>query len=243
MNASSPSIGTWLSIGSPAIAELAALSGFQWVLLDLEHGCATDAAIPDQLRAMRGLPTEAIVRVGAPHPDLIARVLDWGAHGIMVPHVDTPEQAERIVQSTRYTPRGHRGVSRTVPSTGYGLRPASDPMPDPVIMAQIETIKGVRQAGEIAQIDGINVLFVGPADLQFDLTHGTESASAPGDFAHCLNMVVSAATASGKEAGILIRELGDLPFYLDLGFTRIAVDSDVAILRKAYQQTISQIPR
>jgi 2-dehydro-3-deoxyglucarate aldolase/4-hydroxy-2-oxoheptanedioate aldolase len=125
MNDSSPSrIGTWLSFGSPAIAELAALAGFHWVLLDLEHGCATDAAIPDQLRAMRGTPTEAIVRVGAPHPDLIGRLLDWGAHGLMVPHVDTPEQAEAIVRATRYTPRGHRGVSRTVRSTGYGLRSA-----------------------------------------------------------------------------------------------------------------------
>jgi len=69
-------IGTWLSIGSPVIAELAALSGFDWVLLDLEHGSAPEAALPEQLRALRGSRTQGIVRVGAPHPELIARVLD-----------------------------------------------------------------------------------------------------------------------------------------------------------------------
>ena len=71
-------IGTFLSIGSPAVTELAAECGFDWVLIDLEHGCESEAALPDQLRALRGSNTIAIVRVSAPHPDLIARVLDWG---------------------------------------------------------------------------------------------------------------------------------------------------------------------
>ena len=87
------SIGTWLSVGSPVIAEVAALCGFDWVLLDLEHGSAPEAAIPDQLRALRGSQTKGIVRVGAPHPDLIARVLDWGADGVMVPHVNSVAEA------------------------------------------------------------------------------------------------------------------------------------------------------
>ncbi len=232
-----------MSLGSPAIAELAALAGFHWLLFDLEHGSATECAIPDQLRALRGTATQGIVRVGAPHPDVIARLLDWGAHGLMVPHVDDAGQAQRIVQSTRYTPRGHRGYSRTVRAYDYGLKSSQTPAPDPVVMAQIETARGVRNAPEIAQVDGVDVLFVGPADLQFDLTHGPEKDDPPGDFAFCLSAVVTAATASGKEAGILIRDLGDLPFYLDLGFTRIAVDSDVAILRKAYLQTLSPNPR
>jgi len=131
---------------------------------------------------MRGLPTEAIVRVGAPHPDLIARLLDWGAHSSCMRSLMSIPRNKRN-GSSRPPATRHAGivVSRApFPGAGFRLRPASDPMQDAVIMAQIETIKGVRQAGEIAQIDGINVLFVGPADLQFDLTHGTESASAPG---------------------------------------------------------------
>ena len=97
MNSPTLRLGTWLSIGSPAIAELAGLCGFDWVLLDLEHGCETEAALPNQIRALRGSHTQAIVRVGAPHPDLISRVLDWGANGIMVPHVNSAAQAEATI--------------------------------------------------------------------------------------------------------------------------------------------------
>ncbi len=112
MNAIPPSIGTWLSTGSPVIAELAALSGFDWVLLDLEHGNESEAALPNQLRGLRGSRTRGIVRVGAPHADLISRVLDWGAHGIMVPHVNSAAEAARIVQSAHYAPRSARAFTQ-----------------------------------------------------------------------------------------------------------------------------------
>lgn len=228
-----PQLGTFLSTGSPAVAELAALSGFDWVLLDLEHGCATESAVPDQLRAMRGSGTKAIVRVGAPHSDLIARVLDWGAHGIMVPHVDSAATADSIVRAAYYAPRGHRGYSRTVRAHHFGLRAPAE-TPPPILMAQIESVEGVHHAGEIAAVDGIDVLFVGPADLEFDLK--CRATSDPGDFSQCLSSVVAAARSTGKEAGILARDPANVPDLLKLGFTCIAVDSDIAILRKAWQR-------
>lgn len=232
-------LGTWLSSGSPAIAELIGLSGFDWVLLDLEHGCESEAALPHQLRALRGSRTAPIVRVGAPHADLIARVLDWGAQGIMVPHVNSAAQAESIVQAAHYAPRGHRGLSRTVRAYDYGLNPPGPETPPPLILAQIETIEGVEHAAEIARVDGIDVLFVGPADLQFDLKN--RAASAPRGYQQCLTSVAAAARAAGKAAGILVRDQADLQPHRDLGFTHIAVDSDLAILRKAYQQTVSTL--
>jgi 2-dehydro-3-deoxyglucarate aldolase/4-hydroxy-2-oxoheptanedioate aldolase len=112
-------------------------------------------------------------------------------------------------------------------------------MPAPIIMAQIESIEGVTHATEIAHVDGIDVLFVGPADLQHDLAH--RATAAPGDFAECLNLVVTAAKGAGKESGILARDLADVPNYLKQGFTQIAIDSDLAILRKNWQQTLSKI--
>lgn len=233
-------LGTWLSIGSTAVAELAALSGLDWVLLDLEHGCATEAALPDQLRALRGSRTRAIVRVCAPYPDLIGRVLDYGAHGIMVPRVNTAEDAERVVQAAHYAPRGRRGVARGVRVYDYGLNPQRDDSPKPLIMAQIESNEGVKNVSEIARVDGINVLFVGPADLQFDLTHRPESA--PGDFASCLKKVVATAREAGLSAGILLREMVDVAPHRELGFSHIAVDSDVSILRKAWQQMLANHP-
>jgi 2-dehydro-3-deoxyglucarate aldolase/4-hydroxy-2-oxoheptanedioate aldolase len=230
--------GTWLSVGSPVLAELAGIVGFDWVLIDLEHGNATEAAVPEQLRALRGSPTQGIVRVGAPHPDLIARVLDWGAHGVMVPRVNSAAEAEHIVQAAHYTPRGRRGYSRTVRAYDFGVRFPEDAAA-PILMAQIETIEGVNHAFEIAKVEGIDVLFVGPADLQYDLKN--RAAAAPGDFQSCLEKVAAAAKDAGKQAGILVRDPGEIPKYLDLGFSHIAAESDVSILRKAWQSTLSAI--
>lgn len=241
MNSPTLRIGTWLSIGSSAVAELAGMSGFDWLLFDLEHGCQTDAALPDQLRALRGTSTQAIVRVGAPHADLISRVLDWGAAGIMVPHVNSAEQAEHVVQAAHYAPRGHRGVARTVRACDYGLKPPPTENPKPIIMAQIETVEAVKNVEEISRVDGINVLFVGPADLQFDLSHRAEPACP--DFPSCLQAVSAAARKAGIASGILLRDITDVPSHLEQGFTHIAVDSDLSILRKAWQKTISDLNR
>jgi len=235
MNASSLSLGTWLSIGSPAIAELAALSGFDWVLLDLEHGCVSEATIPDQLRALQGTATKGIVRVGAPYPDLIARVLDWGADGIMVPRVESAGTAADIVTAAYHAPRGRRGFSRTVRATDYGL---GEHPSNPVIMAQIETVAGVAAAAAIAAVEGITTLFVGPADLRHDLEHS--SSLELSDYDTCLEQILGAAREAGKETGILVRDSAGISRHADLGFTRIAVDSDLSILRNAYQTLLSR---
>jgi 2-keto-3-deoxy-L-rhamnonate aldolase RhmA len=226
-------LGTWLSVGSPVIAELAAVCGLDWVLLDLEHGCGSEADVPDQLRALRGGPTRGIVRVPGDRPDLVARVLDQGADGVMVPHVDRAEQAEQLVRAASYPPRGQRGVSRTVRAHDYGLRPL-DGRPAPMLIAQIETLDAVDEAAAIAAVDGIDVLFVGPADLQHDLAVRKPAAGA--GFEDCLDRVVAAARAAGKAAGILVREPGDLPRRAEQGFSFVAVESDVAILRNAFRR-------
>ena len=230
-------LGTWLSIGSSVIAELAALSGFDWVLFDLEHGCVSEATLPDQLRALRGSSTKGIVRVAAPAPDQIARVLDWGADGIMVPRVECAAAAESIVRFACHAPLGRRGFSRTVRATDYGLTPHPD---KPLIMVQIESLTGVSGAEAIAAVEGVDVLFVGPADLRHDLEHNPNEGLPSYD--ECLAMVLSAARAAGKEVGILVRDAAELASHRDLGFTRIAVDSDLSILRKAYQNILSQKP-
>lgn len=228
---SSLRLGTWLSVGSPVIAELAAECALDWVLFDLEHGCASESALPDQLRALRGSPTAGVVRVGAPHADLIARVLDWGAHGLMVPHVNSAEEARQIVRAAHYAPRGQRGYSRTVRAHGYGLRVPGDSPPPSIIMAQIETLHAVECAAEIAAVEGVDVLFVGPADLGFDLK-ARQSARSEDE---CLVEVIAAAKQHGKASGILVRRPEDLEKMKALGFAWLAVDSDIGILRAAYQ--------
>jgi 2-dehydro-3-deoxyglucarate aldolase/4-hydroxy-2-oxoheptanedioate aldolase len=238
MKKNQPHLGTWLSIGSPVIAELAALSGFDWLLFDLEHGSGTEAALLPQLQAIRGTNTAGIVRVGAPHPDLIGRVLDWGAHGLMVPHVNSAAEAGNIVQAAHYPPRGRRGFSRTVRAHDYGLRP-HDKTPAPIIMAQIETIEAVENARAIARVEGIDVLFVGPSDLNLDLKSRPKQAKR--DYASCLKQVIAAANEAGKACGILIRDVADLPSLRKQGFTWLAVDSDLAILRNGYRKLVEDL--
>lgn len=230
-------LGTWLSIGSPVIAELAALSGFPWVLFDLEHGSAAEAAVPDQLRALRGSNTQGIVRVPAVQADLIARLLDWGADGIMAPHVNSAAEAEELVRAAYYPPRGRRGLSRTVRAHDYGLR-AVEERPSPLLMAQIETLDAVYASPSIANVAGIDVLFVGPADLQHDLKQRTES-SAP-SFEECLERVTSAARDAGKSAGLLVREPTELPKRVQQGFKFVAVQSDLALLRDAFRAIVRE---
>ncbi len=232
-------LGTWLTIGSPVIAELAADSGFDWLLFDLEHGCGTEDALLGQLQAIRGSHAAGVVRVGAPHADLIGRVLDRGADGIMVPHVSTVARAQVCVQAVYYPPRGQRGVARSVRACGYGIRPlaATDAIAPPLIMAQIETAEGVENARAIAQVDGIDILFVGPADLQFDLDARPRRAAR--DFQGCLMEVADAAAAAEKQCGILVRNPAETSTFHKLGFTLLAVESDLAILRKSYQSLVT----
>ena len=242
LRGTSNTIGTWMSIGSPIIAELAAACGFDWLLFDFEHGCASEASLIGNLQALNGSKCAPIVRVGAPDPHLLMRVLDWGAAGVMVPHIESAEAAESCVRSISYPPRGHRGFSRTVRAYQFGLRPPiTDPAQKPVFIAQIETREGVRNAAAIAAVEGVDMLFVGPADLAFDIQARPEGNDPRADYDACLKIVIEAAYAAGKSTGILVRNHADIAPLSKLGFQHLAVDSDLGNLRGHYQQTLQTI--
>jgi len=211
-----------------------------WVLLDLEHGEFGEEQIAPLLRALKGSRTKGIVRVPTLASDLIGRVLDRGADGIMVPHVRSAVEAAQVVEAMRYPPHGSRGVSRTVRAWRYGMREFADgPVEAPVFLAQIEDPEGVASAAEIALVDGVTALFVGPADLQHSLGHAT---SAPG-YDDCLASVVSAASDAGIASGILTRDTTTLSSLAESGFRWIAVGSDLGFLRTSYQKLTSQLGR
>lgn len=231
------SFGTWISIGSPVVTELASSFDFDWLLLDLEHGCLTESEVLPNLQAMRHSNAAGIVRVPSAEPTLIARMLDRGAHGIMVPHVTSAAAAKEIVSATRYAPEGRRGYSRTVRTYDYGLRPPGEKAPHQIVMAQIENHAGVEAAEEIASVEGIDVLFVGPADLTHDLT----SRGMPEFYPEALTRVSSAAQKHGKKAGILVRNANDIPSLKAAGYTVLAIDSDVGLLRNGYQKSLTAI--
>lgn len=164
-----PVVGSWLSIGHPAVAELMAMSEFDFVLIDMEHTPISVRGVQRLVRAIEATdgPTTPVVRVPAADPMWVQRVLDTGVTNVMVPKVDTPEEAAEFVDNARYPPEGTRGIAGSR-ATGYGRsfeEYVSSVNDDVLVIAQIETKSGIDNAAEIAGTDGITALFVGPADL------------------------------------------------------------------------------
>ena len=219
--------GFWLNLGSPVTAEMAGLAGFDWVMLDHEHGPGSESTILHQLQAVSATPAACLVRIAANEPPRFKRVLDAGAHGVMVPYVSTAADARAVVQAMRYPPRGTRGVAKLTRASAFGARfdeyfaHAHEWL---VSLVQIETEEAVRNAAEIAAVDGVDVVFVGPMDL-------TTSMGIPGQygdarFHDALGEVADAARGAGKAAGILLLDPANLPLVRELGYTVVALGSD-----------------
>jgi 4-hydroxy-2-oxoheptanedioate aldolase len=219
--------GFWLNLGSSVTAEMAGLAGFDWVLLDHEHGPGGEETLLHQLQAVSATPAACLVRVAANEPPRFKRVLDAGAHGVMVPYVSTADEARAAVNALRYPPRGMRGVAKLTRASSFGARfdgyfaHAHEWL---VTLTQIETTDAVANAAEIAAVDGVDVLFVGPMDL-------TTSMGIPGRyddarFHDALGEVADAAREHGKAAGILLLEPSNLALCRELGYTVVALGSD-----------------
>jgi 4-hydroxy-2-oxoheptanedioate aldolase len=234
--------GMWLNLGSPVTAEMAGLIGFDWVLLDHEHGTGSDTTIAHQLQAVAATPAVALVRIAANDPVRVKRVLDAGAHGVMAPYVSTPAEAQALASAMRYPPRGVRGVAKMTRSTGFGatfddyFAHAHEWL---VTVTQIETEEAVGHAGAIAAIDGVDVLFVGPMDL-------TTSLGIAGDYEHpraveAFRHVAGAAKAAGKAAGILLGDPAHVTMCRELGFTFVALGSDGGSASAGMRQALAEL--
>ncbi len=227
-------LGTWITSGSSIVTEIVSSFGFDWLLFDTEHGCMPEAVLLQNMQAVKG-EARIIVRVGRLDEHYISRALDWGADGIMLPHVSTPEQVKRCVKAMNFPPYGERGYSSSARCFDYGNNSPEDlkSFDRPLLMVQIEDYPGVKNIRQIASIEEIDVLFVGPSDLRLDLSMRPETESF--DFDEALKIVSKAAAEHGKQSGILVRDNRDLPKLYEIGYTAIAAGSDLGILRKGYQ--------
>ena len=164
--------GAFAGLGSPVATEIMARSGFDWLIIDLEHGAGTESDLLANLHAMGATPAAALVRPQSGERLRIGRALDLGAHGIMVPRVDLPEQAREAISFMRYPPDGARGLALSTRGAGLGeLGHTQIQAINRRILGiiQIESRSAVEHAAEIAAIDGVDVLFVGPTDLSHSL--------------------------------------------------------------------------
>lgn len=229
-------VGTWISVGSPVITEVISNFPLDWILFDLEHGCMNETALFANLQAISRTDLKIIVRVGQFDEALIGRVLDWGADGIMMPHVDTPELAAACVKAIQYPPYGNRGVSSSARCFAYGARPPKDleKWQSPLLLVQIEDYESVQRCDEIAAVEGVDVVFVGPRDLGADLS--TRPAGESMAFDEALKVVARAALKNNRQAGILVRNEDDLPKFKQFGYTCLAAGSDLGIIRSGYRK-------
>lgn len=223
--------GTWLNLGSTVSAEMVGRAGFDWALIDQEHGAGGDETILPQLIALEAGPTVGIVRVAWHEPWRFKRALDLGAGGVMVPYVETADAARQVVSAMRYPPRGARGAARFIRATGFGAdfdRYYAEADDNLLTVVQIETAAAVENAEAIAAVDGVDVLFVGPLDLSVSL--GIRGQSQHPDFRAAITRVVRAARDAGKAAGTVIPTLAQLDGAIDDGYTFLAVGSDGALV-------------
>ncbi len=223
-----PTVGAWVNLGSLAAAEIVARAGYDWVVLDLEHGMGSEADIHAQLLAVQGTPTTALVRVASIERLRIGRALDLGADGLVLPRCDTPADAADALRWMRFPPTGIRGVALLNRGNGYFERThatLASTVNDQVLgVFQVESPEAVAAAGELAAIDGVDVLFVGPADLSHSL--GVPGRFDEPVFTSALDAVVAACRAHGKAAGILLGDASFVPAYRARGFSFLGVGSD-----------------
>ena len=223
--------GTFAGLGSPVATELIGHAGFDWVIIDLEHGAGTESDLLTNLHALGTTTTTTLVRPQSGERLRIGRALDLGAHGIMVPRVDRPDQAREAVSFMRYPPDGGRGLALSTRGAGLGALGHTD------IQAinrrilgiiQIESPSAVEHSPEIAAIDGVDVLFVGPTDLSHSL--GIPGRFDDPAYLDALRHVTASTDAAGKVAGILLRDASSLPRHRELGFRFIGLGSDGAFI-------------
>jgi 4-hydroxy-2-oxoheptanedioate aldolase len=232
--------GTFLGLATPLSAEIAALSGVDWVLLDLEHGAASESDIGTTVVAARAHQVPTLVRVESLSRIRIGRALDAGAAGVMVPQIQNADDVRELVTYMSYPPTGKRGVATYNRSASWGKDLSTlQSGRSAACIVQIETKSALEDIDAIAAVDGVDVLFVGPLDLSFAL-------GIPRDFANPLfieatERVIKAAKAHGKVAGILAADATAAVDLRNRGFEFIAIGSDSTILASAITSAISQV--
>lgn len=236
-------IGCWLSLGSPVTTEVVGVAGFDWLLLDAEHAPNDVLSLIPQLMALKDSVSAPVVRPPWNDTVLIKRLLDAGCHNFLIPMVDSAEQARAAVAATRYPPQGVRGVSVSQRSNRYGSVPGYfERINDEIaVVVQIETRAGVAAAAEIAAVDGIDALFIGPSDLAAAYGH----LGQPGhpEVQQAIAEVAAAAGAAGKATGILAPVEADARRYLAMGMSLVAVGSDLGVLRMQTQALADKFRR
>jgi 4-hydroxy-2-oxoheptanedioate aldolase len=234
-------IGLWVSLASPYSAEIVADSGFDWLLIDTEHSPNEVDTTLAQLQAVAASGTPAIVRPAWNDKVLIKRHLDIGAQTLLVPYVESADEAAAAVAATRFPPRGVRGVAGTTRASRFGrvadyTRRAHEEI---CVLVQVESKPGLDALEAIARCDGVDGVFIGPADLAAGLGHPGEQAHA--EVQAAIRDALARIKGCGKAAGILATDDASARRYIEWGSTFTAVGLDAMILARETQRLAASL--
>ena len=228
------SFGMWVQSASPTMAEIAGLVGFDFVIIDQEHGPGDIQSAIDMMRALSGSPTTAMIRVPAADPVYLKRIVDAGAQAILIPMVNTEAEARAVVDACIYPPTGRRGnAAAVVRGSRYGLiqdyvQRAHEQL---LIVPQIETVEAVGNAGAIAAVPGVDMVFIGPADLSGSA--GLPDQTGAPEVERLIGETVAAVRAAGKPLSTVPRDGKSWQDLFGEGYAAVASGSDLAYLRQA----------
>ncbi len=226
-------IGLWQALATPYTAEICAGAGFDWLLIDAEHGPNDLPLVLAQLQAVAASPAEPVVRLPTGDATLIKQYLDIGARSLLVPMVESGAQAAAMVAACRYPPRGIRGVGSAIGRASRWNRSADylvKAEEDICLLLQVESVAGLAACEDIARTDGVSGVFVGPSDLAAALGH----IGNPGhpDVQDAIFRAIGTIRAAGKAAGLLAADEGLARRALSAGASFVAVGTDITILAR-----------
>ncbi len=236
-----PVIGHWISLPSPALVELLAGFGMDWLVIDTEHGPAGWETVEDMIRAMKGTVVTPLVRVAANDPAVIKKALDRGVLGAVIPLVGTAEEARAAVAACRYPPEGIRGVAGTRASR-YGAdlpQYVAEWNREVLVVCQVETAGALDNVEAIAATPGVDVLFVGPNDLSANLDRFRQFDHP--DFTRAVDRILAAAGRHGVATGYMAGSVEEALARIDQGFRFMALGSDARLLAGAAAAVYGQM--
>ncbi|MFK7993111.1 MAG: HpcH/HpaI aldolase/citrate lyase family protein [Granulosicoccus sp.] len=234
-------VGLWVSLGSNFSAETIASSGYDWVLLDMEHSPNDLGSILGQLQVFKASSTTAIVRPSWNDPVLVKRLLDIGAPGLLFPMIQTVEEAELAVASTRYPPNGIRGVSGSTRANAFGrVTDYFDRIEqETAVLLQLETVSAIEKAVDIASVQGVSGIFFGPADIAADMGMlGQPMNPAVWDV---IRPAAKKLIDAGVPVGTLVFDKDFAAELLNDGFSFVACGSDASLLAKGADALLSTV--
>ena len=234
-------LGLWISLSSPFATEVTAPAGFDWALIDMEHAPNDYFSVLGQLQAFSATTTTPIVRPEWNNPVIVKRLLDLGARGLLFPMIQTVEEAELAVASTRYPPNGIRGVSGATRANKFGR--VTDYVArveqETTVLLQLESAAAVAQAEEIAAVDGVSGIFFGPADIAADI--GKVGQPMDPEVWSLIKGAAKKLMAKGVPVGTLVLNAEFAAELLNDGFSFVACGSDASLLAKASDTLLADV--